>query len=782
MRNRIKFCCVSIAMAATFTVAFGQSGDFTVTGKAVTATGQPIVNATATYTSIAHHLSWDFSDANGNFGKSNTGIAGPVSPEPAFSVFSAGFVRAELYGLDGRKAGNLFEGYLDKGMYSFKLPSTLARTVYVLKTTAGDKVTFQKLMNTSGRNGIAAAGPASCGVSQTAVAKKLAAVDTVRIGKTGYTPVKISVDSYTANVGNVILTPIDIEGKVNTLFGTLSQPEKVGQLVQGDCPASSFVTSALLGTIFGGGTDGPGGGAGIATDWASFCTNYQTASQTTAKKIPLLIGFDIVHGFGKCKGATVNPHNIGLGCTFDPTIVQKCFRVAGIEARGGGVNVAWGPCIAVPRNDKWGRVYEGFSESPVLTPVMARAAVLGFQLSDLSNPLVVAACTKHFAGDGGTDGGVDRGNDIEDDATLRAIHLPGYTAAVQAGTAAIMASFSSWRGVRMHENKALLTDWLKTNQGFDGFVNGDWDGDITGTSSSANCIIAGLDIPMRGAGSDGIGALQTMFNGLYSSGSGARVDDAVKRLLRIKYRMGLFTAPLATDLAVTATVGSQAHRDIAREAVRKSLVLLKTSAGILPISKTAKVTLVGPHAQDVGLQCGGWTLGWQGESSAAGNTMPGTTIRQGFESIGGTANISYSADGNGITGGVAVVCIGEQPYAEMVGDRTDLTIPEANLVTTAKNSGAKVICVMITGRPMDISTIVDKCDAIVAAWLPGTEGGGIAEVLYGNYEFRGKLSTSWPRNTAQEPINVGDATYDPLYPYDYGLNSAGQQLPTGIYQ
>jgi beta-glucosidase len=779
MRNRIKFCCVSIAMAATFTVVFGQSGDFTVTGQAVTATGQPIANATATYTSIAHHLSWDFSDANGNFGKSNTGIAGPVSPEPAFSVSSAGFVRAELYGLDGRKTGNLFEGYLDKGMYFFKLPSTLARTVYVLKTTVGDKVTFQKLMNTGGRNGIAAAGPASCGVSQTAVAKKLAAVDTVRIGKTGYTPVKISVDSYTANVGNVILTPIDIEGKVNTLFGTLSQAEKVGQLVQVDCPASSFVTSALLGTIFGGGADGPGGGAGIPSDWASFCTNYQNASQTTAKKIPLLIGFDIVHGFGKCKGATVNPHNIGLGCTFDPAIVQKCFRVAGIEARGGGVNVAWGPCIAVPRNDKWGRVYEGFSESPVLTPVMARAAVLGFQLSDLSNPLVVAACTKHFAGDGGTDGGVDRGNDIGDDATLRSIHLPGYTAAVQAGTAAIMASFSSWNGVRMHENKALLTDWLKTNQGFDGFVNGDWDGDITGTSSSANCIIAGLDIPMRGAGSEGIGALQTMFNGLYSSGSGARVDDAVKRLLRIKYRMGLFTAPLATDLAVTATVGSQAHRDIAREAVRKSLVLLKTSAGTLPISKTAKVTLVGPHAQDVGLQCGGWTLGWQG---AAGNTMPGTTIRQGFESIGGTANISYSADGNGITGDVAVVCIGEQPYAEMIGDLTDLTIPEANLVTNAKNSGKKVICVMITGRPMDISTIVDKCDAIVAAWLPGTEGGGIAEVLYGNYEFRGKLSMSWPRNTAQEPVNVGDATYNPLYPYDYGLNSAGQQLPAGIYQ
>jgi beta-glucosidase len=778
-----KVCCALIAIVAAFTVAFAQSGDFTVTGKAVTATGQPVANATVTFTSIGKRLSWDFSDANGNFGKGNTGIAGPASHDAAFSLASAGNVRAEIYRVDGRKIAVVFDGAFDKGTYTFSLPSalaaTLARSVYVLKITAAGKVTFQKLLNEGGRNGLAVCIPLSGTPAQAGMAKKMAAVDTIRVGKTGYAPVKISVDSYTATVGNVILTPIDIEGQVNTLFGTLSQAEKVGQLVQVDCPGPSFVTSALLGTIFGGGSDGPGGGAGHASEWASFCTDYQNATQTTGKKIPLLIGFDIVHGFGKCNGATVNPHNIGLGCTFDPAIVQKCYRVAGIEARGGGVNLAFGPCIAVPRNDKWGRVYEGFSESPDLTSAMARAAVLGFQLSDLSNPLVVAACTKHFAGDGGTDGGVDRGNTTGDDAALRAIHLPGYTAAVQAGTASVMASFSSWNGVRMHENRALLTDWLKTGQGFDGFVNGDWDGHITGTTSAANCIIAGLDVPMRGANSGAIGELQTLFNGLYTSGSGGRVDDAVKRLLRVKYKMGLFTAPLATNLSVTATVGSQAHRDIAREAVRKSLVLLKTSAGTLPISKTAKVTLVGPHAQDVGQQCGGWTLGWQG---AAGNAMPGTTIRQGFESIGGVGNISYSADGNNITGDVAVVCIGEQPYAEMVGDRTDLSIPEASLVTTAKNSGKKVVCVMITGRPMDISAIADKCDAIVAAWLPGTEGGGIAEVLYGNYEFRGKLSASWPRSTAQEPVNVGDATYDPLYPYDYGLNAAGQELPRGIYQ
>jgi beta-glucosidase len=781
--KKTKVCCASIAIVAAFTVAFAQSGDFTVTGKAVTATGQPISNATVTFTSIGKRLSWDFSDANGNFGKGNTGTMRPAAQSEMMNVPAAGDVLVEVFDIAGKKVCTVFNGRLEKGSYSMMPPHMLAQslapTVFVVRIRTGEKVYYQKLLNTGNSSFASAQDLSMSGNSRNPLMKKLAVVDTIRVGKTGYASVKISVDSYTANVGNVILTPIDIEGQVNTLFGTLSQAEKVGQLVQVDCPGPSFVSSALLGTIFGGGSDGPGGGAGHASEWASFSTEYQNASQNTAKKIPILIGFDVVHGFGKCNGATVMPHNIGLGCTFDPAIVQKCHRVAGLEARGGGVNFVFGPCIAVPRNDKWGRVYEGFSESPDLTSAMARAAVLGFQLSDLSNPTSVAVCAKHFAGDGGTDGGVDRGNCTGDEATIRAIHLPGYTAAIQAGAASIMASFSSWNGTRMHENKPLLTDWLKTGQGFDGFVNGDWDGHITGTSSAANCIIAGLDVPMRGANSGAIGELQTLFNGLYSSGSGARVDDAVKRLLRIKYRMGLFTAPLATNLAVTATVGSQAHRDIAREAVRKSLVLLKTSAGTLPISKTAKVTLVGPHAQDVGQQCGGWTLGWQG---GAGNTMPGTTIRQGFESIGGTANISYSADGNGITGDVAVVCIGEQPYAEWIGDKTDLTIPEASLVTTAKNSGKKVICVMITGRPMDISAIADKCDAIVAAWLPGTEGGGIAEVLYGNYEFRGKLSMSWPRNTAQEPVNVGDANYNPLYPYDFGLNSAGQELPKGIYQ
>jgi beta-glucosidase len=243
--------------------------------------------------------------------------------------------------------------------------------------------------------------------------------------------------------------------------------------------------------------------------------------------------------------------------------------------------------------------------------------------------------------------------------------------------------------------------------------------------------------------------------------------------------MGLFSNQTTSNGAVTALVGSQAHRAIAREAVRKSLVCLKNANTALPIAKTARVTLVGQHAQDIGLQCGGWTMGWQG---ATGNITAGTTIRQGFESIGGAGNISYSADGNTIAGDIAVVCIGEQPYAEWLGDKTDLSVPNAAYVTNAKRSGKKVVCVLISGRPMDISGIIGSCDAFVCAWLPGSEGGGVADVLYGNNDFTGKLSMTMPANSGQYTLNNGDANYNPLFKYGFGLNLAGQQLPVGVYQ
>jgi beta-glucosidase len=768
--------------------AFGQSGGFTVKGRVVTSGGAGIADATITYTNLAKRLSWDFSDANGNFGGDVSG----VRPQRLNPINPSGPAHATLFDVNGKRIASLRMS-LTTGPYL--LEQAVRRHspgLFIVRVQSGGTEYCRRIL-AQGHGAVLRSGNAFSPVSGPTALFKFAAetaVDTIRIGKTGYAPVKIPIGSYTADVGSVTLTPIDIESQVTTLLSQMSQTEKIGQILQAAFPGTETIQADLLGMVFSGG-GGPSGSSTSAAQWASVTDSYQKASLSTTRKIPLLIGANIVHGFSDCHDGTIFPHNIGLGCTFDTLLVQKAYRVAAIESRGGGVNWAFAPCIAVPRDDRWGRVYEGFAETPELTSAMARASVLGFQLTDLSHPLAMAACVKHFAGDGGASFGsgaaesklIDRGNTTGADETLRTIHLPGYLAAVQAGAASIMASFSSWNGVRMHQNAALMTDWLKNNQKFDGFINGDWLGhtvNIDGGSAqeqSRNCFMAGLDAPMATSTMD-FTPIKDALTALYAGGNSARVDDAVKRILRVKCRMGLMSGNVMTDPQITALAGNAQHRDIAREAVRKSLVLLKTSAGLLPIDKTKKVTLVGQPCQDIGLLCGGWTLSWQG---LTGNITAGTTIRQGFETIGGLANITYSSDGADIPGDIAVVCIGENPYAEWLGDMSDLTVPGASIVTNAKNSGKKVIVIIVSGRPLDISAIVNKCDGLVAAWLPGTEGGGIAQVLYGDQDFTGKLAFSWPRTTAQEPINHGDAAYDPLFPYDFGLNCAGRQLPKGLY-
>ncbi len=762
---------------------FSQSGDFTVSGT-VTSGGQPLEGATVSYMSLGKRLSWDISGTTGAFGPTTGVISAHRSPG-SVAMLSHGLVSIEVFDVLGTKVTS-FSTVLDKGKYSIEaVSSKLPKSMYMLKITGNGAVTYQTFVNT-GKSSVLSLGNAGVNAGNMLAAKKLAVVDTVRIGKTGYTPVKMPIQSYTDNIGTVALTKIDIEAQVTALMATMSNTEIVGQLIQIDCPSSGDITGKALGTVFGGGTDGPNGGTGSASQWASFNDNFRNIG--SGLKSPILTEWDVVHGFGKCNGATVIPHNIGLGCTWDTTIVQKAYRVGGIESRGCGILLGYGPCIAVPQDDRWGRVYEGFSQSPDLTKAMARAAVLGYQTTDLSNPLAIAACVKHFAGDGGSTNGLNPGATTGTESALEAIHLPGYIAAVKAGTGSVMASYSTWNGTNCTQNKALLTDWLKTGQGFDGYINSDWSATYQFGNDTKTAFQAGLDVPMLGANADNQNpSVGSVASGMLNNGGTdqARIKDACARVLRLKYKMDLFHQPLSTNSAITALVGSQAHRDIAREAVRKSLVLLKTTTGLLPLSKTAKITLVGPHAQDVGMQCGGWTLGWQGQP---GNVNGGTTIRQGFESIGGAGNISYSADGNSISGDIAVVCIGEQPYAETAGDIVDgtvphtLAIPEANLVSNAKNSGKPVVCVMITGRAMDISAIKDNCSAIIAAWLPGTEGNGIAEVLYGNYEFSGKLSRAWPTSISQEPLTFGDASKTPLFPIGFGLKSDGTQLPAGLYK
>ena len=786
------FSGLSFLLVFTFT-AFGQSGDFTTKGKVIASGGAGIANATITYTNLAKRLSWDFSDANGNFGGPNTGVPQERSTATDHISLATGPLDIAVFDVGGKRIASWHTTTVAAGSYQLEqVVQQHSQSLFIVKVRTGAAEYCRRLLARSNTAVLGSGNVFSPANARTALFKLVAttAVDTLRVGKTGYTPIKVPIESYAADVGSVTLTPIDIEGQVTTLLGQMSQAEKIGQILQGPFPGTSTVQSDLVGMVFSGG-GGPSGTSTTAAQWASSSNSYQSAALGTARKIPLLIGSNVVHGFSDCYGGTIFPHNIGLGCTFDPKIVQKAYRVAAIESRGGGVNWAFAPCIAVPQDDRWGRVYEGFAETPDLTSAMARASVLGFQLTDLSHPLAMAACVKHFAGDGGTVYGtgaaesklIDRGDTKGTEATLRAIHLPGYTAAVEAGAASIMASFSSWNGVRMHQNTALLTDWLKTSQKFDGFINGDWIGhtvEITGGTpqeQSQNCFMAGLDAPMPD-GTNAFAPVKGALTAMYSGSASARADDAVKRILRVKCRMGLMSGDVTTNSQITALAGNAQHRAIAREAVRKSLVLLKTATGLLPIAKTAKVTLVGPHSQDIGLLCGGWTLSWQG---LTGNITAGTTIRKGFETIGGQSNITYSADGSNITGDIAVVCIGEDPYAEWIGDKADLAVAGASLVTKAKSSGKKVIVIIISGRPLDVSAIMNSCDGLIAAWLPGTEGDGIAEVLYGNYNFTGKLAFSWPRTTAQEPINYGDAAYDPLFPYDFGLNAAGQQLPKGLY-
>jgi beta-glucosidase len=468
---------------------------------------------------------------------------------------------------------------------------------------------------------------------------------------------------------------------------------------------------------------------------------------------------------------------MGMGAIQDTVLIQKAFRVCAFEVRGAGCNWGFGPCIAVPQDDRWGRAYEGFAETPALTQVMAHNAVRGCQTTDLSLPTAYAACAKHFAGDGGTANGTDRGQTAGTDATARPIHLPGYNSAVAAGVATIMPSFSKWcDGVAMHLNSTLMLGWLKSSAAgtppgpnFQGFLVGDWD-----AHSMPGSIDAGLDVPMASGG--GTGYTNTI-NGNYTGTHVARFDDAVKRVLRVKAWMGMFNPGYSylTDRRLTSLVGCAEHRDVARACVRASLVLLKNANATLPMPKASNVAIWGTGGDDVGIQCGGWTVSWQGQN---GNIPGGggTSIRAGMQAVGTGGAISYVASPAAVGSSDYIVAVlSEDGYAE-------LTIPNINLtgntnpnsnnrpLSTASNqavitqiaaahtAGKKVVCVLIAGRPLDITSVIDNCDAFVWACLPGSEGRGIAEMLYGDqgYKFTGKLPFTWPTNLAQEPINSGD--------------------------
>jgi beta-glucosidase len=439
------------------------------------------------------------------------------------------------------------------------------------------------------------------------------------------------------------------------------------------------------------------------------------------------------------------------------------------------------PCIAVARNERWGRTYESFGETPKLVAPLGAAAVRGFQGENLADPASVLACAKHYLGDGGTTDGIDQGNTVCDEATLRKIFLPGYIAAVKAGVESIMVSYSSWNGLKMHANKRWLTDVLKGELKFKGFLISDWAAIDQISPNYTNdvevSINAGLDmimIPYGPGKKNNYVEFITIVKQLVAGGKipMARIDDAVRRILRVKIKMGLFEHPL-TDPALTAQVGSPEHREVARQCVRASLVLLKNQNHLLPLSKHVKqLAVLGRGGDDLGLQCGGWTINWQGKPGKISPNSGGTTILEAIRhTVAPGANVTYSADGSAFAKADAiVVVIGEPPYAEMKGDRSDLNVSAEDraLVHRAKAAGVPVVTLLLSGRPLILGSALDESDAFVAAWLPGTEGQGVADVLFGDYHPTGKLPRIWPRD--MEQVAAGAGAKKPLFPDGFGLS------------
>lgn len=582
------------------------------------------------------------------------------------------------------------------------------------------------------------------------------------------------------------------DAQIAPIVASMSLDEKVGQMTQPDhefIKDPADVATLFVGSVLSGGGSDPR--TNSVEDWTAMYETYQSQALKTRLKIPLLYGVDAVHGHNNVVGAVVFPHNVGLGATRDATLVEEIARLTAKEVRTTGINWAFAPCVAVPRDDRWGRAYEGFGEDPALAAELGEAAVRGLQGRDLKSPLSVLACAKHFVADGGTiygsgmpntnqEGGRypnDQGDVRLSDADLRKIHLPGYITAIKAGVGTIMPSYSSINGEKMSGNKKWLTDVLKSELGFEGFLISDYNAldQLPGDRAAQieRSINAGMDMVMvPSAYREFIETLKMLVKANRVPMS--RIDDAVSRILRVKAAMGLLEPTFSpnADRSLLDSFGSASHRAVAREAVRKSLVLLKNERNALPIAATAKrIHVAGRSADDIGNQCGGWTIQWQGES---GPVTQGTTVLGAIrQHVKVSSKVTYSVDGTGAEGAdVAVVVVGETPYAEMNGDRRDLSLAkeDAQAIANAKKAGVPVVVVLFSGRPMLITDALANADAFIAAWLPGTEGSGIADVLFGDYKPSGKLPVSWPKSASQIPINIGDASYDPLFPYGFGLS------------
>ena len=631
-----------------------------------------------------------------------------------------------------------------------------------------------------------------------------------------------------------------IEEKITDLLSKMSLEQKIGQMVQ---PERQFITpeevkNYHIGSVLSGGGSVPG--ENRPEDWIKMNDEYWKASREEDENhlaIPIIYGVDAIHGNTNVKGAVVFPHNIGLGAANDPDLIEKIATATAQEILATGVDWTFAPTLAVARNDHWGRTYESYSEDPKIVAQYAEKFVKGLQ-GDFGEDNVIA-CAKHWVGDGATLHGIDQGDMCISEEELRKFHIPPYQAAIDAGVLTIMVSLSSWYGEKLHGHKYLITDVLKNELKFDGFVISDWDGidylDDDFSEAVALSVNAGLDMFM--VTEKWKEFIDHVKNHVKSGRiEETRIDDAVRRILRVKLRFGMFSKPRPAERKFSldnSDFGGKEHRETARKAVRKSLVMLKNE-DILPLDKNAKILVAGKNAHNRGHQCGGFTIAWQGvddndkakdksyimddseklkprEKKVSNNIahrssiIGGTSIWEGISSV--VPHAELNIDGKAADPekhDVAIVVIGEVPYAEMRGDirveglakglkisqgstteKNDIPVmkegpygthlyhhelhPEdLQTIQNITNKGIPVVTIMICGRPLVVNKELEKSKAFVVAWFPGSEGQGISDVIFGDYNFEGKLSFSWPRYD-DENWNVGDDNYNPLYPYGYGL-------------
>lgn len=818
---------VCLLTAAFFTVSVHAQ---TITGKVVDKRGNGIAGATVALKIKGTSVK---SDSSGAFSLSGTPV---ITPSNNHSIGQSLFIKGrdlifyneypqnlkvELFAVNGKMSGAVFSRFFETGSFSIPIASMInsksANGIYVVRVTKGNGVytlPFSPLCGIQSMSPSAASG-------HELLAKQVATSDSLIVSKDSYITVSKGINSDVAqDAGTITLNLVNdpdaaVEKKVDSLLALMTIDEKIAQTAE--AVVNVISTSDLKNKEYGSSFNG--GGCPFASNaksaWASNLDPYHDAAKQSRLGIPILYGIDAVHGVATIEGATVFPHNIGMGCTGDSALVAKMANVVAKECRAVGINLSFSPAISVVRNEKWGRSYEGYGETPEINAMMAAAYVRGLQgLGNLASPEAVAACAKHYIGDGGTTDGINGGVTKLSDATMRAIHLPPYKAAVSQGVASIMPSYNAWNRdgttIRCTNDKYSLTDLLKGELKFDGFCLSDWDAIPLAVSGSdaytadnvSKALNAGIDMAMIAPNyvdpaikkvNDYMQSLKGLVPGNVQQ---SRLDDAVRRILRIKFRMNLF-AGMKSNPSLLSEFGSAAHRAIAKECVRKSLVLLKNEGNVLPLKTTDKVDVVGPWANSLGAQCGGWTITWQG--SVSNPTIVGTTILKGLQNAGGS-NVTFDENGNNLAAADKIVLvIGEAPYAEGCGDNGRNTsdcpncteypgkavsiklaeCPHSDLLNKCFNSGKPVIVVLISGRPLIITQEIAQSKAFVAAWLPGSEGDGVADVLYkaNGATFTGKLTHTWPSSFDQIPINTGTVYADepkgsggtPLFQYGFGL-------------